>query len=219
MRFLLASSNPHKLLEYQDLASASSSGATQIELAALPEFASLPSFEESAPTFAENAAGKALHYSRFAQDAVMADDSGLCVDALGGAPGVLSARYARNVGAGLQTGPPGDGSRVYPGITRLLDELRAAGAVRPEQRRARFVCVLALAQQGRALAVVSDCAQGVILEAPRGAAGFGYDPLFLFEPLARTFAQLSREEKNQHSHRGKAFRRLCELCAHSLPLL
>jgi XTP/dITP diphosphohydrolase len=218
MKLLLASSNPHKLLEYRELVDHARPSGPPLELVLLPGFMTLPPFVESAPTFAENAVGKAVHYSRLAQDAVIADDSGLCVDALGGAPGVLSARYAGNAGAGVPSSPRGNASRVYPGITRLLDELRAAGAVRPEQRRARFVCVLALAQQGRALAVVSDCAEGIILEAPRGAAGFGYDPVFLFEPLGRTFAELSREEKNQHSHRGKAFRRLCELCAHSLPL-
>ncbi len=197
MRLLVASSNLNKLAEYQELAlQCAPPGRPPLEIALLPGFASLPPFDESAPTFAENAAGKALHYSRLAADAVIADDSGLCVDALGGAPGVRSARYA---------GPNATNDQR---MAKLLDELRAAGAVRPEQRRARFVCVLALAQQGRALAVVSDSAEGTVLDAPRGAGGFGYDPVFLFEPLGRTFAELSREEKNLHSHRGKAFQRL-----------
>ena len=165
----------------------------------LPGFEAVPAFEESAPTFAENAAGKALHYSRFADDAVIADDSGLCVDALDGGPGVLSARYA---------GPnASDGARVL----KLLEELRRRGADAPARRGAHFVCVLALAQRGRAMAVVSARADGYILDAPRGDGGFGYDPVFLYPALGKTFAELAREEKNVHSHRGRAFRRLLEV--------
>lgn len=194
-KLLLASSNPGKLAEFQALASASAA-AGQIDLALLPNFTSLPAFDESAPTFAENAAGKALHYSKFAGGAaVLADDSGLVVRALGGAPGVHSARYA------------GSGATDADKIRKLLAEMRGmkAGA-----RAARFVCILAVAKQGRALAVVSDFAPGVLLESPRGTAGFGYDPIFLVPELNKTFAELSREEKNRFSHRGKAFRRLLQ---------
>ena len=191
---LTASSNPGKLKEYQTLAASYASGAG-VELALLPNFAALPQFDESAPTFAENAAGKALHYSRFADQMVIADDSGLAVVALGGAPGPQSARYA---GPGA-----GDSDRVK----KLLGELREKNVT---NRRARFVCVLAAAQQRRMLAVLSECVDGVLLELPRGQGGFGYDPIFLFEPLGKTFAELSREEKNQYSHRGKAFRKLLE---------
>lgn len=188
MRLLVASSNPGKLREYQALAA-----GRPIELALFPNFASLPAFDESAPTFAENAAGKALHYSRFAELSVIADDSGLVVPALGGAPGPKSARYA---------GPnASDAARLQ----KLLGELRAKNIARAA---ARFVCVLALAERGRVVALFSDFVEGVLLDAPRGAGGFGYDPIFLFQPLGRTFAELSREEKNQHSHRGKAFRKL-----------
>lgn len=190
MKLLVASSNPGKLREYQSLAAGHA-----VELALLPAFASLPAFDESAPTFAENAAGKAMHYSRFAADAVMADDSGLVVPALDGSPGVGSARYA---------GPnASDSDRV----AKLLAELRAR-QVTGSDRAARFVCVLALAQQGRLLAVFSDCAEGVLLKEPRGTGGFGYDPIFLFPPLAKTFAEIPREEKNRISHRGKAFLKL-----------
>jgi XTP/dITP diphosphohydrolase len=188
VRLLLASSNSGKLREYQVLAA-----GHPVEITLLPEIAKLPPFEESAPTFAENAAGKALHYSRLTEGKILADDSGLVVAALGGAPGVHSARYA---------GPAAsDADRVG----KLLEQMQGK---RGEERRARFICVLALAERGRALAVVSGSAEGVLTEEPRGSQGFGYDPVFLFEPLGRTFAELSREEKNRYSHRGKAFRKL-----------
>lgn len=198
MRILVASSNPGKVKEYEALATAFGAAGC-VQLALFPNFAALPAFAETDPTFAENAAGKALHYSRLAEDAVMADDSGLCVHALGGAPGVHSARYA------------GAGARDAARVQKLLAELAAKGAQAPEQRRAHFVCVLALAQQGRALAVVSARADGWILHEPRGTGGFGYDPVFFYPPLGKTFAELLREEKNLHSHRGKAFRRLLEV--------
>jgi XTP/dITP diphosphohydrolase len=196
-KLLLASTNPGKLREYQALA-AGSSGAPIVELALLPGVERFPKFDESAPTFAENAAGKALHYSRFAELPVMADDSGLVASALDGAPGVHSARYA---GAGAS-----DADRV----AKLLRELRAGGA---RDRAARFVCVIAVAQRGRMLAVVSDFVAGELLEAPRGTQGFGYDPIFFYAPLGRSFAELSREEKNQVSHRGKAARKILDFFA------
>ncbi len=196
-KLLLASANPGKLREYQALA-AGSSGAPIVELALLPGVESFPKFDESAPTFAENAAGKALHYSRLAELPVMADDSGLVVPALDGAPGVHSARYA---------GPhASDADRV----AKLLGELRARGV---RDRTARFVCVIAVAQRGRMLAVVSDFVAGELLEAPRGTEGFGYDPIFFYAPLGRSFAELSREEKNQVSHRGKAARKILDFFA------
>jgi XTP/dITP diphosphohydrolase len=188
----LASSNPGKLAEYRALAAASSSSIV-VDLELLPRFDALPAFEENAPTFAENAAGKALHYSRLRDGFVFADDSGLVVPALGGAPGVHSARYA-----GLQ-------ATNSQRIEKLQREMRGkAGA----ERAAYFVCAIALAKEGRALAIVTDRADGEILEAPRGAGGFGYDPVFYFPALGKTFAELSAEEKNQLSHRGKAFRKL-----------
>ncbi len=159
----------------------------------MPGFGTLPEFEESAATFAENALGKALHYSRHWEGSVFADDSGLVVPALGGAPGVQSARYA------------GPGAANERRIQKLLGEL---GGKTGPQRGAYFVCTIALAQRGRALAVVSDWVDGEILEAPRGSSGFGYDPVFYFPALAKTFAELSAEEKNRYSHRGRAFRKL-----------
>lgn len=198
MKLFLASSNPGKLREYAALAQAFGAGR-RIELELFPGYSAVPEFEESAPTFAENAAGKALYYSRRVEGAVLADDSGLCVDALEGEPGVRSARYA---GAGAT-----DAQRVE----KLLQELRARGAITESQRAAHFVCVLALAQQGRARVIVSARADGCILDSPRGTGGFGYDPVFLYPPLDKTFAELTPEEKNLHSHRGRAFRRFLEV--------
>lgn len=199
VKLFVASSNRGKLAEFAALARENSRDLN-FEFALAPDFDHLPAFEESAPTFAENAAGKALHYSRFCDGLIFADDSGLVVPALNGAPGVHSARYA---------GPNAtDGDR----IAKLLDELRSN---RGTERAAHFVCVLALAESGRCLAVVSDRADGIILEAPRGADGFGYDPIFFTPESKKTFAELSREEKNRLSHRGKAFRRLLR-AAHEL---
>jgi XTP/dITP diphosphohydrolase len=187
IQVLLASSNPGKLREYRVLA-----GDSPIELALLPNFHEIPPFEETAPTIAENSAGKALYYSRFAMGTVLADDSGLVVPALGGAPGVRSARYA------------GPGASDADRVQKLLREMSALNG---DDRKARFVCVTTLAQDGRAVAVLSDSAEGVIAKAPKGSGGFGYDPVFFFPQLGRTYAEITREEKNQYSHRGRAFRK------------
>src|SRR5271170_7676131 len=187
-KLFLASSNPGKLREYLELARGS---GVAIEL--LPRFGEFPSFEESAPTFAENAAGKALHYSRFTDEMVLADDSGIVVPALGGAPGVHSARYA------------GPNATDADCVRKLL---RAMEGKIGDERRARFVCVTAVARRGHALLVVSDFVEGMLTQEPRGANGFGYDPVFLLPDLGRTSAEISPEEKNRRSHRGKAFQKV-----------
>ena len=193
MKFLLASSNPGKLREYRELADDAG-----VELDEMPNFRKIEAFDESAPTFAENAAGKAIHYSRFSAATILADDSGLVVPALNGAPGVHSARYA---------GPnASDDDR----IRKLLGEMAGKTA---DQRRAKFICVTAIARQGRVLTIASDFAQGLLTEKPRGKDGFGYDPIFLFQELDRTYAELTRKEKNVYSHRGKAFRKALSLVA------
>jgi XTP/dITP diphosphohydrolase len=190
-KLIVASGNPGKLKEYQVLAA-----GHVLDLGLLPGFAALTEFPEDAPTFAENAAGKALHYSKYSEETVLADDSGLVVPTLGGAPGVLSARYA------------GPGASSEQRNTKLLAALDGkAGA----ERGAYFICVIALAQRGRCLAIVSGKVDGEILEKPCGSGGFGYDPVFYFPELTKSFAELTAEEKNQHSHRGKAFRRLMEV--------
>lgn len=198
VKLSLASSNPGKLAEYralveEDAGDAKDASASRVEIDLLPGFDSLPSFEENAPTFAENAVGKALHYSRLAAGVVFADDSGLVVPALGGAPGVHSARYA------------GPGATNAERIVKLLGELR--GTI-PSERAAYFVCAIAVAQKGRAIVIVTARVDGEILEEPRGGGGFGYDPVFYFPALKKTFAELLPEEKNRISHRGKAFRKL-----------
>jgi len=190
-KLYLASGNPGKLREFQILAAGHA-----LELGPLPGYAALPEFEETAPTFAENAAGKALYYSKHCDGMVFADDSGLVVPTLGGAPGVLSARYA------------GIGASSEQRNTKLLGELRGKKGA---ERAAYFVCVIAAGLRGRANVVVSAKVDGEILEEPRGSGGFGYDPVFYFPALGKTFAELSAEEKNRHSHREKAFRRLLEV--------
>lgn len=172
--------------------------ANEIELDLLPGFDALPRFAEDAPTFAENAAGKALHYSRLGDGMIVADDSGLVVSSLGGAPGVRSARYA------------GENATDAQRNSKLLAELRGKMG---DARNAKFVCVIAAAKGGKMLAVVSDCVEGVIAETPRGTSGFGYDPIFYFPPTQTTFAQLSPPDKDTVSHRGKAFRELCAALA------
>jgi XTP/dITP diphosphohydrolase len=192
VKLYLASSNPGKLAEYRALAVAASP-AVPIKLELVPNFEALHTFEENAPTFAENAAGKALHYSRLHDGLIFADDSGLVVPALGGAPGVRSARYAGTEATNSER------------IEKLLRETQGKTG---RERNGYFVCVIALANEGRAIAVVTDRVEGEILEGPRGSGGFGYDPVFYFLALKKTFAELSAAEKNQFSHRGKAFRRL-----------
>jgi len=196
VRLFLASSNPGKLAEYRALAQSgvpAVPSAPTIAFELLPEFESLPAFEEDAPTFAENAAGKALHYSRFCEGLVFADDSGLAVPSLGGAPGVLSARYA------------GPGASSAERNAKLLHELRGKGG---GQRAAYFVCAIGLAERGRTKAIVTGRVDGEILEAPRGERGFGYDPVFYIPALGKGFAEISPEQKNEYSHRGRAFRKL-----------
>ena len=192
-KLYLASSNAGKLREFRALAAAAHAN---LELELLPQYAGLPEFPETSPTFAENAAGKALYFSRGCKDMVFSDDSGLVVPALGGEPGVHSARYA------------GFGASYDQKIAKLLGALHGKTGV---ERSAYFVCVIAVAQMGRVIAVVSEKVEGEIAEAPRGKGGFGYDPVFYFPSLGETFAELPADEKNAQSHRGKAFRRLLEV--------
>ena len=192
VKLFFASSNPGKLKEFRALAGAASR-SNEILLELLPQYSSEPPYAEDSPTFAENALGKALHYSRLTEEMVFADDSGLVVPFLGGAPGVHSARYAGERGTGEECN------------RKLLRELAGASGA---QRSAYFCCAIALVRRGQAIAIVTSRADGEILESPQGNGGFGYDPVFYYPPLSKTFAQLSREEKNEHSHRGKAFRRL-----------
>jgi XTP/dITP diphosphohydrolase len=189
-KILLASSNAGKLREFREMAK-NSSLALEVEL--FPGFDSIPEFEESAPTFGENSLGKALYYSLHTNESVLADDSGLAVPSLGGRPGVHSARYA------------GVGATSEQKIVKLLREM--TGVTGPE-RAAHFVCAISLVRQNRPLAVITARADGEVLTSTRGAGGFGYDPIFFFPAMHKSFAELTPQEKNQESHRGKAFRRL-----------
>lgn len=183
-------------MEYRALAQAAGPAPANnvgIALELLPGFESLPAFDENAPTFAENATGKALHYSRSWDGLVFADDSGLVVPALRGAPGVLSARYA------------GPGASSADRNAKLLRELREVSG---RDRTAYFVCAIALAERGRAKAIVTARVDGDILDAPRGERGFGYDPVFYVSELGKGFAEISTAEKNEYSHRGRAFHKL-----------
>jgi XTP/dITP diphosphohydrolase len=197
MRVLIATSNPGKLRDF-----AAAARPFGIDVDPLPGLESLPAPDEDQPTFEANARKKAEHYSRaIPGELVLADDSGLEVDALKGAPGIYSARYAALERAG------GGNSSDAENNARLLREL---GGVDDARRMARFVCVIAAARDGATEAVFHGSAQGVILRQARGSGGFGYDPLFYFPAIDRTFAELPPEDKAAYSHRGQAFRKFLE---------
>ena len=168
-----------------------------MRLSDLTEHRPLPPVEETGHTFTANACLKAGAYARSLGMWTLADDSGLAVDALAGKPGVHSARWAEMNGSGR-----GDADN-----NALL--LRQLARVPDDRRTARFVCALVLADpKGRIVLLASDSVEGRILHQPRGAGGFGYDPLFQIDVLGRTTAELPPEEKHRISHRGKALRRL-----------
>ena len=197
-RILIATSNAGKLRDFA--AAAANHG---IEIATVPGFSSLPTVTEDGSTFEANARKKAEHYSRYIPgEMVLADDSGLEVDALGGAPGVHSARYAADDPRKAESNTDDEANNA-----RLIRELKS---VPPDQRTGRFVCVIAAARDGETLAVFRGTAEGIILDRPRGSNGFGYDPLFYFPQIRKTFAELSAEQKAQFSHRGAAFRGFLE---------
>jgi XTP/dITP diphosphohydrolase len=188
-KIVVATRNVGKLREFQTLLHPLHSN-----LASLRDLAIEVEIEESGTTFAENAQLKAIGYSRLTSLPVLADDSGLAVEVLGGRPGIHSARYA---------GPEAsDADR----IRKLLVEIAGSG----ENRNARFVCALALAQDGVLLQESEGSCSGIIITEPRGTNGFGYDPIFLFPDLDKTFAELDETEKNKYSHRARAVYSLLE---------
>jgi XTP/dITP diphosphohydrolase len=194
MDLLVATTNPGKIREFREMLGGHAAGGAFSDLSAHP---GTQAVEETGHTFRANACLKATHYARLFNTWAVADDSGLEVDALGGSPGVHSARWAEMNGAGK-----GDADN-----NALL--LRQLDATPDPLRTARFVCVLALADpQGRILLTARDTVEGRVLRAPRGTNGFGYDPLFLIDELGRTTAELAPEQKHAISHRGKALRRL-----------
>jgi XTP/dITP diphosphohydrolase len=181
LRLYCATTNPGKLREFR-LALADSLG-----LEALPGLANITPCEETGVTFEENAAQKALYYSKHCDGLLFVDDSGLEVDALGGAPGVYSARYA------------GPDAVDEANNRQLLDRMRGI----PE-RTARFVCVVALAKSGQLVHTFRGEVEGLLAEEPRGLNGFGYDPLFYYPPFGCTFGEAPMERKMEVSHRSQA---------------
>jgi XTP/dITP diphosphohydrolase len=193
-RILIATSNAGKVRDF-----AGAAASVGIEIASIPNFASLPAVVEDGLTFEENARKKAESYSRAVPgEIVLADDSGLEVDALKGAPGVHSARYAADAPHLMDKNTDDEANN-----TRLLRELKD---VPLDKRGGRFVCVIVAARDGQTLEVFRGEAEGTILNRLRGTNGFGYDPLFYFPQIEKAFAELTPEEKAQHSHRGAAFR-------------
>ena len=192
---LIATGNAGKAREFREMLG--DGGSSSFAWRSLSDYPPGPEVEETGHTFRANACLKAAEYARRHGTWTVADDSGLEVDALGGSPGVLSARWALHNGTGR-----GDADNN----ATLLGQL---AGVPDERRTARFVCVLALADPGgRIILTVRDTVEGRILHAPRGGNGFGYDPLFLVEDLGRTTAELAPDQKHAISHRGKALRRL-----------
>jgi len=195
MDLLLATRNAHKTREIQQVLGPA---FTVSDLSAHPEIADI---RETGKSYEENAMLKAVGASRHLQGLIVADDSGLEVDALGGAPGIFSARYACENATDKQN------------INKLLAEL-ARTTAQETKRSARFRCVIALARQGKPLGIFEGIVEGGIVERPRGLNGFGYDPIFVPCGFEETFAQLPPEVKNTISHRGKAIRGLAaELAA------
>ena len=187
-RLLLATRNSHKTREFSDIL------GSEFMVRDLSAVVDAPVIEETGSTFAENAILKAIGISKQFPGLVVADDSGLEVDALDGAPGIYSARYA------------GPEAKDNDNIQRLLSELRGCSLEEPPF--ARFLCVLALARDGELLGTFAGVVEGAIVDSPRGDAGFGYDPVFQPAGLTKTFAELSAVEKNRISHRARAIRLL-----------
>jgi len=191
---LIATSNQGKL---RDFAGAARSHG--VEVRSIPDFSTTPTAVEDGVTFEENARKKAEYYSRFTPgELVLADDSGLEIDALGGAPGVHSARYAADEPHLAETNTNDDDNNA-----RVLRELEG---IPRDKRTGRFVCIIAAARDGKTLGTFRGVAEGIILNELKGSGGFGYDRLFYFPSINKTFAQLSPEEKARYSHRGAAFR-------------
>lgn len=183
---VIATTNKNKVKEFQEILK-----DFPITLRSLADFGPLPEAIEDGETFDDNAYKKALHTAKILGLPAIADDSGLEVEALDGAPGVYSARYA------------GDNATDKDNVDKLLRDMQGA-----TNRNATFQCVLSIAvPSGPALTYEGSC-QGVLLEEPKGESGFGYDPIFFFEELGKTFAECTAEEKNKVSHRGKALAEL-----------
>jgi XTP/dITP diphosphohydrolase len=178
VRLYCATKNPGKLREFIQIAG---------DVQPLPDLDRIAAPEETGDTFEQNAADKAIYYSRSCDGPLFVDDSGIQVDALGGAPGVYSARFS------------GPDATDEANNRLLLERMRGQS-----NRRARYVCVIALALRGALIGTFRGEVEGEILDAPRGSNGFGYDPLFYYPPFGRSFGEVSADEKRQVSHRARA---------------
>ncbi len=187
MKLYCATTNPGKLREFQMALENS------FHVESLPGLASIPPCEETGATFEDNAVQKALYYSKHCGEYLFVDDSGLAVDALGGAPGVYSARFA------------GPNATDSANNQLLLDRMRGV-----PHRTARFVCVVALAESGRLLRTFRGEVEGRLTDAPQGTNGFGYDPLFFYEPFGCTFGEAPLPRKMEVSHRSRALQAMRE---------
>jgi XTP/dITP diphosphohydrolase len=187
LKLYCATTNRGKLREFQ----LALDDSFQVE--SLPGLATIPPADETGATFEENAIQKALYYSKHCDAYLFVDDSGLAVDALDGAPGVYSARFA------------GPDSTDEENNRLLLDRMRGKA-----NRTARFICVVALAQSGRLVNTFRGEVEGSLTDATRGPNGFGYDPLFFYQPFGCTFGEAPLERKMEVSHRSRALRAMCE---------
>ncbi len=191
---VVATSNPHKVEEYRELLA-----DQNVELKSFLDYPGFPGVVEDGASFAENAGIKALAACKYCDVPAFADDSGLEVEALGGEPGIYSARYA-----------PTDKECV----TKLLKNLEGQ-----QNRKARFVCAIAIAINGEVIETFEGEVTGVIADAPRGEGGFGYDPVFIPDGYTQTFAELAQDEKNKISHRARAFAKALEFVEDEMSVL
>jgi len=189
-RLLVATTNLGKLREIRELL-----GGVPIELVSLNDIEPIASPEETGPTFAENARLKAMYYAAHAHVPTVAEDSGLVIDALNGEPGIHSARFLR---------PDATYAERFAEIYRRLAQRPAA------PRSARFVCALAVVDDGQVVFETTATVEGEVAETPRGERGFGYDPIFYYPPYGSTLAEVAQDAKLAVAHRGKAFRALVE---------
>ncbi|MBR2509293.1 MAG: XTP/dITP diphosphatase [Lentisphaeria bacterium] len=191
---VVATGNQHKVEEYKELLA-----DQNIELKSLKDYPNCPEVVEDGKTFAENASKKAVEVCRYCDVPAFADDSGLEVEALGGEPGIFSSRYADT-----------DAER----IAKILKNLEGK-----DNRRARFVCVIAIAINGEVIETFEGEVKGTIVDAPRGSNGFGYDPIFQPDGYDKTFAEMTDEEKNKISHRANAVKKALEFIEDEMSVL
>ena len=192
-RLLLATTNKSKAKEIATFLS-----ELPLKISTLQEVFPKQNFVEEGDTFAENARGKSLFYSSQWEDLILAEDSGLEIEHLKGAPGILSARFS---------GPQATDEK---NIRKVLDLMEGVPC---DQRKARFVSCIVLSQKGKIIKEIEECVDGLITLEKKGCLGFGYDPIFHYLPLEKTFAELLPEEKNRVSHRGRALKKLKEFIA------